>query len=161
MGRGSTLSNNGVNREVGNTTCKKGPCVISGVSRGMSRASAKANEGANREAERDVGDTAWKGGAHGEASSSERGKLGGTQGTRRSDREGTEQRWEGSEGRGCQGRPVTLPLKEVAVFRQPFLNARVQDDKVVIEGCSMAAGMGRTLREEASKVVKGSCRGEG
>ena len=72
-----------------------------------------------------------------------------------------EQRWEGSEGRGCQGKPVTLPFKEVAMFRQPFFNARVQNDEVVIKGYGMAACVCCTLSEEASKVVKGGSRGKG
>ena len=58
--------------------------------------------------------------------------MGGTEGTRRADRKGAEQGWEGSERGGGEGRPVALPFKEVTVFRQPFFNARVQDDKVVV-----------------------------
>ena len=127
----------------------------------MGGAIARANERANREAKGDVGNAAWQWSTYGEAGSSKSGKLGGPKGTRWPNREGAEQRWEGSERRGSEGRPVTLPLNEFAVFRQPFLNARVQDDEVVIEGYGMAACMGCTLSEEASKVVKGGSRGEG
>ena len=98
----------------------------------MGGAIARANERANREAKGDVGNAAWQWSTYGEAGSSKGGKLGGPKGTRWPDREGAEQGREGSERGGSQGRPVALPFEELTVFRQPFFNAGVQDNKVVI-----------------------------
>ena len=98
----------------------------------MGGAIARANERANREAKGDVGNAARQWSTHGEAGSSKSGKVGGPKGTRRADWEGAERGREGSERGGSEGSPVALPFKEVTVFRQPFFNARVQDDKVVV-----------------------------
>ena len=78
---------------------------------------ARANERANREAKGDVGNPAWQWSTHGEAGSSSSGKLGGSEGTGRADREGAEQGREGGERGGSEGRPVALPFKEVTMFR--------------------------------------------